>query len=150
MDQIISPEAVLAALHWRYATKKFDPVRKLTQDEWGKLEQALVLSPSSYGLQPYHFIVITDAALREQLKPAAYGQSQITDCSHLVVIAARTDVTTEDVGHYMDRIGEVRGVDRAKLQNYEKTSSWATWSTALATRWPPNGARGRRTSRWAT
>ena len=119
MDQIIPTEAILAALHWRYATKKFDPVRKLTQEEWHKLEQALVLSPSSYGMQPYHFIVITDAALREQLKPAAYGQSQITDCSHLVVLAARTDVTAEDVGHYMDRIGQVRGVDRSKLAHYE-------------------------------
>lgn len=119
MEQIIPTEPILAALHWRYATKKFDPVRKLAQEEWQKLEQALVLSPSSYGMQPYHFVVITDAALREQLKPAAYGQSQITDCSHLVVFAARTDVTAEDVGHYMDRIGQVRGVDRSKLAHYE-------------------------------
>ncbi len=119
MDQIIPTEAILAALHWRYAVKKFDPTRKLTAEEWGKLEQALVLSPSSYGLQPYHFIVVTDAALREQLKPAAYDQSQVTDCSHLVVFAARTDVTTEDVGHYMDRIGQVRGVDRSQLAHYE-------------------------------
>ena len=120
MDQLISTEAILAALHWRYATKKFDPARRLTAEEWEKLEQALVLSPSSYGMQPYHFIVVTDAALREQLRPAAYGQAQIIDCSHLVVFAARTDVTADDVAHYMDRIGEVRGVDRDKLAGFEK------------------------------
>jgi nitroreductase/dihydropteridine reductase len=71
-------------------------------------------------LQPYRFIVVTDAALREQLKLSAYGQSQITDCSHLVVFAARTDVTADDVAHYMERIGEVRGVDRSKLEGFEK------------------------------
>lgn len=120
MDQLIPIEAVLAALHWRYATKKFDPARRLTQDEWSKLEETLILSASSYGMQPYHFVVVTDAALREQLKPAAYGQSQITDCSHLVVFASRTDVTVQDVDHYMNRIVEVRGVDRTKLEGYEK------------------------------
>lgn len=120
MDQLIPVEAVLAALHWRYATKKFDPARKLTAGEWSKLEEALILSASSYGLQPYRFIVITDAALREQLKPAAYGQPQITDCSHLVVFAARTDVTAADVGHYIDRAAEVRTMDRSKLEGFEK------------------------------
>ena len=121
MDQPLLPtDAILAALHWRYATKKFDASRKLSAEEWDKLEQALVLAPSSYGLQPYRFIVITDPALKEQLKPAAHGQSQITDCSHLVVFAARTDVTEQDVEHYMARIGEVRGVERAHLEGYAK------------------------------
>ena len=119
MDQPLLPiDAVLAALHWRYATKKFDASRKLSADQWAKLEQALLLAPSSYGLQPYKFIVISDPALREQLRPAAYGQAQITDCSHLVVFAARTDVTERDVEHYMARIGEVRGVERAKLEGF--------------------------------
>ena len=121
MDQPLLPtDATLAALHWRYATKKFDASRKLSAEEWDKLEQALVLAPSSYGLQPYKFIVITDASLKEQLLPFAYGQTQITDCSHLVVFAARTDVTEQDVEHYMARITEVRGVERAHLEGYAK------------------------------
>ena len=120
MDQLLPVEAVLAALHWRYATKKFDPVRKLTVGEWSKLEEALLLSASSYGMQPYRFINVTDVALKEQLLPAAYGQNQITECSHLVVFAARVDVTADDVNHYMERISEVRGVDREKLAGFEK------------------------------
>ncbi len=121
MDQPLLPtDAILAALHWRYATKKFDASRQLSAEEWGKLEQALVLAPSSYGMQPYKFVVITDPALKEQLKPAAHGQSQITDCSHLVVFASRLDVTEQDVEHYMARIGEVRGVERAHLEGYAK------------------------------
>ncbi len=121
MDQPLLPtDAVLAALHWRYATKKFDATRKLSAEDWAKLEQGLVLAPSSYGMQPYRFVVVTDPTLKEQLKPAAHGQSQITDCSHLVVLAARTDVTDEDVEHYLARISEVRGVERAHLEGFAK------------------------------
>ena len=119
MDQpLLSADAILAALHWRYATKKFDATRKLSDDQWAKLEQTLVLSASSYGLQPYKFLVVQDPALREQLKPAAYGQSQVADCSHLVVFAAKLDVTEDDVERYMARVTEVRGVERAHLDNY--------------------------------
>ncbi len=121
MDQaLISSDAILAALHWRYATKRFDAAKKLSDDEWNKLEAALVLAPSSYGLQPYRFIVVNDPALREQLQAAAYGQSQVTDSSHLVVFAARTDITEQDVEHYMARITAVRGVERAHLEGFAK------------------------------
>ncbi len=112
MDQPILPaDAALAALHWRYATKKFDPTRKLSAEEWAKFEQALVLSPSSYGLQPYKFIVVTDQALKDKLKAVSYGQGQVADCSHLVVFASRTDVTEADVDHYLERVSQVRGTD---------------------------------------
>jgi nitroreductase len=119
MDKpLISIDAVLAALHWRCAVKKFDPARKLSDEQWDKLEQALILSPSSYGLQPYRFIVVTDPELRTKLRAQAYGQPQITDCSHLVVFAARTDITIEDVDQYVDRVSEVRGVERAHLEGF--------------------------------
>ena len=117
MDQpLLSADATLAALHWRYATKKFDASKKLSAEEWAKFEQSLLLSPSSYGLQPYKFLVVTDQALKEQLRAAAHGQSQVTDCSHLVVFAARTDVTDADVDHYLARISQVRGTDVEHLK----------------------------------
>ena len=119
-QQLLSADAVLAALHWRYAVKKFDAARQLSDDQWRKLEDVLLLSASSYGLQPYKFVVVRDAALREQLRPAAYGQGQVVDCSHLVVFAARLDVTEEDVEHYLARISEVRGVERAHLEGFAK------------------------------
>ena len=122
MDQpLLSADAVIAALHWRYATKKFDPTKKLSPEEWAKFEQVLDLSPSSYGMQPYRFVVVADPTLREQLQPAAHGQTQITDASHLVVFAARTDITAGDVEHYMERISAVRGVDRAHLERFAST-----------------------------
>ncbi len=118
MDQPLLPaDATLAALHWRYATKKFDPARKLSTEEWAKFEQALVLAPSSYGLQPYKFVVVTDQALKEKLRPAAYNQTQITDCSHLVVFAPRTDMTEDDVDRYLERVCQVRGTDLEHLKN---------------------------------
>ena len=119
MDQpLLSPDAVLAALRWRYAVKKFDAARGLTDQQWQKLEGALLLSASSYGLQPYRFVVVQDPVLRARLKEASYGQSQVTDCSHLVVFASRLDITEADVEHYLARIGEVRGVERAHLEKF--------------------------------
>lgn len=111
---------VLNALHWRTATKAFDPKRKLTPAQWETLEQALVLSPSSYGLQPWRFVVITDDALRAQLKPVSWGQSQITDASQLIVFAARTKVTEADVQHYVDSIAKMRGVGVETLEQYKQ------------------------------
>ena len=65
----MSPAEILAALQWRYATKSFDPSKKIPADVWSALEDSLVLTPSSYGLQPWQFLVITDQATREALVP---------------------------------------------------------------------------------
>src|SRR5580658_1680051 len=85
----VSTTSVTEALHWRYATKKFDPARKIPDATWAALEEALVLAPSSYGLQPWKFIVVRDHATRERLSAAAHTQRQPVDCSHFVVFAGR-------------------------------------------------------------
>jgi nitroreductase len=69
----IKGEQLLARLNWRYATKKFDPVRKVSPEDWAVLEETLILSPSSYGLQPWTFVVITDQKMRESLFPATWS-----------------------------------------------------------------------------
>lgn len=109
---------VRTALSWRYATKKFDPARKIPDDTWNTLAEALTLAPSSYGLQPWKFLVIKDPALRARLRPASWNQPQITDASHLVVLCRRTTLTAADVDRYVDRIVEVRGVPKAALNDY--------------------------------
>src|SRR6185369_14356269 len=88
---------LLAALNWRYATKVFDAVKKIPADTWQTLEQALVLTPTSYGLQPYKFLVISNPAKRAELLPHSWGQKQVVDCSHYVVFTARTDMKKADV-----------------------------------------------------
>jgi nitroreductase len=112
----VSTQTLADALHWRYATKKFDPARKVPDATWEALEHALVLAPSSYGLQPWKFIVVRDKSTREKLSAAARGQKQPIDCSHFVVFAARKNLSAADVDHYIARTAEVRGVPVESLK----------------------------------
>ncbi|MCX7866807.1 NAD(P)H-dependent oxidoreductase [Limisphaera sp. VF-2] len=114
----MTTEALLQALRWRYATKVFDPNRKIPAEIWSALEDCMVLSPSSFGLQPYRFLVVEDPALRAQLMPHAWNQRQIVDASHLVVFAVRTSITEADIDRFLDRIVEVRKVSRESLEGY--------------------------------
>lgn len=114
----ISSDTLLHALHWRYATKKFDPAKKIPDADWHALEQALVLSPSSVGLQPWKFIVVTDPAMKARLRPAAHDQSQVTDCSHFVVLAVRKNLSEEHVDRHIGRMAEVRGVTAESLGKF--------------------------------
>jgi nitroreductase len=116
--QPISPDTLLQQLNWRYATKAFDPTRKIPNDQWSALEQALVLSPSSYGLQPYRFFVVSDPALREKLSAAAWGQRQPVDCSHFVVFAHKLAVTAADVDHFTSRTATIQGSTAESLAAY--------------------------------
>ncbi len=117
MNQI-SDRAILDSLRWRYAVKAFDPTKKIPEATWQALEEALVLSPSSYGLQPWKFLVVTNEQVRAKLRPLSWNQGQITDASHLVVLCAKTTMTTADVERYVDRIHSVRGGDKAALAGY--------------------------------
>ena len=116
----VSTDSLLRSLRWRYATKKFDPTRKIPLADWGALEEALVLSPSAFGLQPWKFIVITDQATKEALVPVSWGQRQVADCSHLVVFAHKKELDIEYIDTYLRRITEVRGVTMDSLSGYRK------------------------------
>lgn len=113
-------QELLQALHWRYATKRFDPDKKIPSDTWDALEEALVLTPSSFGFQPWKFLVITDPVLRARLQPACWNQTQVTECSHLVAILAQQDVRPEDVDRYLAKIAEVRGQPVEALTGFRK------------------------------
>lgn len=114
----ISSQQLLEALRWRYATKVFDPTRRIPDTTWVALEEALLLSASSFGLQPYRFVVVNDPARRQQLLPHAWNQRQVLDASHFVVFAARTTVTEAEIDACVRRISEVRGVPVKQLAGY--------------------------------
>ncbi len=114
----ISGSTLLKQLRWRYATKRFDPDRRIGDDDWNALEEALVLTPSSYGLQPWKFFVITNQELKESLVPAAYNQRQVADCSHLLVMTVRTEMTEADIDRFVDTTAEIREIDREKLKGF--------------------------------
>jgi nitroreductase len=115
-----SENQLLEALHWRYATKVFDPNRKIPTATWNTLQEALVLSASSFGLQPYQFIVINDPSIRAKLMSHAWGQRQVVDASHFVVFAGRTAMTDAEVDRFLGRIVEVRGGTREALGSYRQ------------------------------
>ncbi len=114
----MTPAKLLESLQFRYATKKFDADRKIPADIWSVLEQALLLAPSSFGLQPWKFLVIDDPALRAELAKKSWGQSQVTDASHLVVFTTRTDVTEADVDRFMSSLTEIQGRSPESLSGY--------------------------------
>ena len=113
-----TPDALLQALQWRYATKAFDPSRRIAPETWQALEQSLVLSPSSYGLQPWKFLLIRDRALRQQLRPHAWDQSQITDCAELVVFLGRRSIEQADVDRLIDTTCQTRGLQSEQISGY--------------------------------
>ncbi|MDX1767892.1 MAG: NAD(P)H-dependent oxidoreductase [Arenibacter troitsensis] len=125
-------------LKWRYATKKFDTSKKVSQKDLEILLEATSLSASSYGLQPYEILVIEDAALRNKLQPAAWGQSQITEASHLIVLANQSNFGEELVDDYLENVSETRGIPSNDLQGYSdfmksklmplSESAKATWT----------------------
>jgi nitroreductase len=114
------PDTLLQALRWRYATKAFDASRRIDAPTWESLEQALVLTASSYGLQPWKFLVITDQAIRAELRPQSWNQSQITDCSHLVVLLKKRLVTAADADRLIAATAGERGLDPSLLEGYRK------------------------------
>jgi len=119
-SSIASPEQLLQSLNWRYATKKFDPTQKIPAPLWDALEQSLVLAPSSFGLQPWKFFVVSDPEIRQKLQGSAWGQSQVVDASHLVVLACKLEVTEQDVDTYIQRMAEVRQVSLDSLEGFGK------------------------------
>jgi hypothetical protein len=114
----IAPETLLDALQWRYATKVFDPEQRIPADLWSTLEQTLVLTPSSYGLQPWKFLVIQDPALRQELRPHSWNQSQITDCSHLVVLLSQRSIGAADAERLIQATAAARSIEASSLDGY--------------------------------
>lgn len=111
---------ILSALKWRYAVKKFDPAKKIPQKDLDTLLEALRLSPSSYGLQPWKFLVIANPELKEKLRPHSYNQPQITDCSHLIVLCRTSAVDEASVDKLINVTAEVRNQPVSDLEGYKK------------------------------
>jgi len=99
----------LESLQWRYATKKMNGW-KIPQDKLDRILQATKLAPSSYGLTPYNVIVVEDQKLKEELQGAAYGQSQLTDSSAVLVFATWDDVRESAVDTYIDYVAKQREI----------------------------------------
>ena len=105
-------------LNWRYATKKMDPAKAVPADKVERILDAVRLAPTSSGLQPFEVIVVTNKALREKLKAAAFGQAQITDGSHLLVFAAWDNYTADRLDGVLADVAAARGGPSEQLTSY--------------------------------
>ncbi|MEZ6133652.1 MAG: NAD(P)H-dependent oxidoreductase [Pirellulaceae bacterium] len=133
---IITPAELLEQLTWRYAVKRFDADRKIDDATWQAIERALVLTPSSYGLQPWRFIVITDEATKAKLPAISWNQKQPQDCSHMVVLAAKETMDADYVDSFMSSVVRTRSLQVDAMSGYrqvlvstiEKMDSHLDWN----------------------
>lgn len=105
----------LKSLNWRYATKKYNPDKKVSAGDLQTLKEAVRLSVSSMGLQPYRILIIEDPEVRQKLKPAASNQNGITEASHLFVFANEVNVGDKEVDAYVNNIAATRQVPKESL-----------------------------------
>ena len=122
---------VLSLLSWRYATKNMDSAKTVPDDKLEHILEAIRLSASSSGLQPYQVLVVTDPAIKEQIKPFAWNQSQVTDCSHLLVFAAWDNYTADRINMMFDLVNEQRGF---------KNEGWEAYRQKLLAFYPERSA----------
>lgn len=136
---------IIEALNWRYAAQVFDKNKKLTDGQLDLLLDAARLSPSSFGLQAWKFILVNNPETRAKLREAGYNQAKITDASHLIVIAVPKVINSDSVKEYMESISKTRGVDMESLQGFsdmlngainmrtpEQRVEWATRQAYIA------------------
>jgi nitroreductase len=122
---------LLKKLQWRYATKKMDSAKAVPDEKVDRIVEATRLAATSSGLQPYEIIIVKSQAVREQMRPKAFGQSQITDGSHVLVFAAWDDYTSERINMMFD------------LHNTERNSKdegWENYRKSLLGSYPTRGA----------
>lgn len=131
--------------NWRYATKKFDALKKVSNDDLKTLKEAIQLSTSSYGLQPYKVFIIENPEIRKQLQPVSWGQTQIVDASHLFVFANYVSIDESHIDNYISNIAKSRKLNIENLKGYgdfmkskiltlskEELSVWTSKQTYLA------------------
>ena len=112
--------SLLDTLNWRYATKKMDPSKKVPQDKLDRILEAIRLAPTSSGLQPYEVFVVSNKELLERIKPIAFNQGQVSDCSHLLVFAAWDDYTPERINMMFDLTNKERNLTSEGWESYRK------------------------------
>lgn len=116
----MTTQELTKALEWRYAVKKFDNTKKISDADWTTLEKSLVLTPSSYGLQPWKFLVVQNPSVRKQLTPLSWNQSQVEDCSHFVVFTSRLKMDPAYIANFIETTASTRGMPVEALAGYRK------------------------------
>ena len=126
--------SIIHSLDWSYSTKKFDPNRKVSNQDISTLKRAIQLAPSSYGFQLYKIIIVKDQATKESLVKHSYYQSQVRDCSHLFVFCSYKTVKPEHVDEFIDLMKEARTHDKEGMkQKLKSTAKMKAYSVIAKT-----------------
>ncbi|MFZ4403685.1 MAG: NAD(P)H-dependent oxidoreductase [Pseudobdellovibrionaceae bacterium] len=107
------------ALNWRYAVKKFDATKKIPAADWSQLEEALRLTASSYGLQPWKFLVVQNKDILKKLTPLSWNQTQVEDSSHFVVLTYKKKMDEDHINKFIQKTAQVRGVEASTMDGYK-------------------------------
>lgn len=132
-------ERVLENLEWRYACKAFDASKKITEKDFNTLLEALRLTASSYGLQPWKFIVVENEKLRAELVASSWNQKQVQEASHLIVFTAPKVIDEAFIDSYVSSIAKTRGQEISELEGYKKMMmSIVSWTPEVKHQWAKN------------
>lgn len=115
----VDNEIIHKQLNWRYACKKFDTTKKIREADWNVLVESLRLSASSYGLQPWKFMVVQDPDLRKQLLPLAWNQSPVVEASHFIVLTYKEKLDEVHIDRHVNHTAKIRGIDPATLAGFK-------------------------------
>jgi nitroreductase len=107
-------------LNWRYAVKKFNSEKSISEEQVTDILKGMNLAPSSLGIQPYEFIVVNNKDLQKTLQEHSYNQSQVGDASHVIVIAARKDISQHYIDDFISRTATIRKITTEDLEGYKK------------------------------
>lgn len=128
---------IIEDLNWRYATKKFDSTKKVSSEDLNIIKEALRLTPTSLGLMPLKFFIIENPELREKLKGASNGQTQVTDASHLIVLCSIIDTNDTHVDDHIALMSSLRNVESSTYDGFGKyaKSYLTTYSVEMKQNW---------------
>jgi len=133
---------IIESLNWRYATKKFDSNRKLTENQINTLKNAFNLTASSYGLQPIKLIVISSQEIKNSLLESSMNQQQIVQCSHLLVICIESCINEAYIESYFKRVIDIRKTDPIVLESFKESiiDEFSEMSNTSIINWSKNQA----------
>jgi nitroreductase len=115
----VDNEVLHNQMNWRYACKKFDSTKQIRESDWNILAESLRTAASSYGLQPWKFIVVQNPALRAQLLPLSWGQTPVTDASHLIVFTYKEKMDEAHIEKHIQTTAKTQGVEASKLEGFK-------------------------------
>lgn len=115
---------LITDLNWRYATKMFDKTKKVSETDMNEIVEAFRLTSSSFGMQPWKMILVENQEFKNSLVEHSFGQTQISDCSHLLVLCRVANIDDNYISKYLEKMAEIRCVSVENLEWLQHTIKW--------------------------